>query len=129
MQIDEEIQNVEHQLAQRRLKVELLARATMRRTVGTLVSPAGIATAAGLGFLAVAGVMRRPRYVERRNGKRGIVGGLIGLGATLGVQLLRAQLSSPARLQRLAAVVGAFFKRKSSSGDIRQAQVRARSGG
>ena len=73
MQIDEEIRDVEHRLAQRRLKVELLARATVRRTVGTLVSPTGIATAAGLGFLAVAGLMRRPRYVERRHGKKGVI--------------------------------------------------------
>ena len=124
MQIDREIQEVEERLAQRRLKVELLARAVGRRAVGTIVSPAGLLGAAGLGFVTVFRVLRRPRHVDRRRhaGKRGILGSLAGLAATLGFQLLRTQFGSPVQMAQRAV---AFFKHKSSRGDIRQAQHRA----
>jgi hypothetical protein len=119
MQIEKEIAEVEQRLAQRRLKVELLARATGRRAVHSLVSPAGLLGAAAIGFIAVAGVMRRPHHVQKTSGKGGILGSLAGLAATVGVQLLRAQLGSPAQI---AQRVATLWKRKSSGGDIRQAQ-------
>jgi hypothetical protein len=129
MQIDSEILEVERRLAQRRLQVELLARSARRRAVGTVVSPAGLFGAAALGFLTVAGIMRRPRYVERRS-KGGLVGGLAGLAVTVGFQLLRAQLGSPAQLaQKLAAFSKAFIRRKSPGSDIRQAQHHTSFGG
>ncbi|HXI37748.1 MAG TPA: hypothetical protein VNH80_12635 [Burkholderiales bacterium] len=125
MQIDREIHELEERLTQRRLKVELLARATSRRAVGMIVSPAGLLGAAGLGFLTVARVLRRSRHVDRRrssSGKGGILGSLAGLAATMGFQLLRAQFGSPAQMAQRAL---AFFRRKSPGGDIRQAQHRA----
>jgi hypothetical protein len=125
MAIDDEILEVEQRLAQRRLKVELLARATGRRTVHTLVSPAGILGAAALGFFAVAGVMGRPRHV-RRSGKGGVLGSLAGLAMTVGFQLLRAQFGSPAQMAQKAV---SLFRRKSSLGDSRQAQHGASFGG
>jgi hypothetical protein len=126
-QIEHEITQVEQRLAQRRLKVELLARATGRRAVHSLVSPAGLLGAATLGFIAVAGVLRRPRHqVVQKSGKGGILGSLAGLAATVGFQLLRAQFGSPAQMaQKLAAM----WKSKSLRGDIRQAQHRAPFGG
>ena len=129
MSIDSEIHEVEKRLAARRLKVELLARASSRRTVGMIVSPAGLLGAGALGFIAVAGVLRRPHRVDRRKnggGKGGILGSLAGLAATIGFQLLRAQFGSPAQMaQRLAGGMRYFFRRKSPGGDIRQAQQRA----
>jgi len=125
MQIENEIMEVEQRLAQRRLKVELLARATGRRAVHSLVSPAGLLGAAAIGFIAVAGVMRRPHHV-RKSGKGGILGSLAGLAATMGFQLLRAQFGSPAQI---AQRVATLWKRKSSGGDIRQAQRRVPFGG
>jgi hypothetical protein len=122
MQIDREIHEVEERLAQRRLKVELLARASRRRVVHGLVSPAGLLGAGALGFLAVARVLHRPRRVDRRKnggGKGGLLGSLAGLAATIGFQLLRAQFGSPAQMAQGAL---AFFRRKSPGGDIRQAQ-------
>jgi hypothetical protein len=126
MQIDREIHDVEKRLAQRRLKVELLARGASRRAISNVLSPAGLLGAAALGFVTVAGIMRRPRYVNRRSKGGGIVGSLAGLAATLGFQLLRAQLGSPAQMaQRAVGVLRHFFRRKSPGGDIRQAQHRA----
>ena len=122
MEIDQDILEVEQRIARRRERVELLARASTRRIV-----PAGLFSAGALGLLVVASFMRRPRYMERRSGKKGgVVGTLIGLGTTLGLQLLRSQLGSPVQIAQRVAL---FFQRKSSRGDIRQAQQRARFGG
>src|SRR5262245_60813810 len=124
MEIEKDIQEVEQRLAQRRLKVELLARASRQRAMGGLVSPAGLLGAGALGFLAVAGVLRKRHShpVDRRRsgkGKGGIVGSLAGLAATIGFQLLRAQFGSPAQMAQRALY---FFRRKSPGSDIRQAQ-------
>jgi len=116
MLIDREIYELEQRLIQRRLRVELLARVAGRRMV-----PVGIFGAAALGFVAVAGIMRRPRYMERRS-KGGLIGTLTGFAMTLGLQFARAQLGSP---MQIAQRVATFFKRKSPHGDIRQAQSRA----
>jgi hypothetical protein len=126
MQIEHEIVEVEKRLAQRRLKVELLARATGRRAVHSLVSPAGLLGAAAIGFIAVAGVMRRPQRVVQKSGKGGILGSVAGLAATVGFQLLRAQFGSPAQMAQKVAMM---WKTKSLRGDIRQAQHGAPFGG
>jgi len=123
MEIEKDIQEVEQRLAQRRLKVELLARASTRRVTGSLVSPAGLLGAGALGFLAVAGVLRRRQHpVDRRRNaakRGGILGSVAGLAATIGFQLLRAQFGSPAQMAQRALYL---FRRKSPGGDIRQAQ-------
>ena len=121
MEIDRDILEVEQRIAQRRLRVELLARACTHRVV-----PAGLIGIGALGLVAIAGFLRRPRYMERRHGKKGFIGSLIGLATTLGLQLLRTQLGSPASIAQRVVL---FFQRKSSPGDIRQAQRAARSGG
>jgi hypothetical protein len=101
--LDKEIQDLEHRLAQRKLKVELLARASGRRAVRSLVSPAGLIGAAALGFLAVTGVTRRQHYrpapaLATRQGK---LAGLMGLAASAAFALLRAQFGSPAQMAQL----------------------------
>ena len=101
--LDKEIQDLEHRLAQRKLKVELLARASGRRAVRSLVSPAGLIGAAALGFLAVTGITRRQHYqpapvAVTRQGK---LAGLMGLAASAAFALLRAQFGSPAQMAQL----------------------------
>jgi hypothetical protein len=99
--IDHEIHEVEQRLAQRRLKVELLARATRRRALGIVTSPASIAGAAALGALTVLGVARR-RHTVHPTGKTGLLttlGGLAASAAMSGVMaLIRAQFGGPAGL-------------------------------
>ena len=121
MEIDRDILEVERRIEVRRQRVELLVRASGRRIV-----PTGLVGLGALGLVALAGFMRRPRYTERRNGKSGWVGSLVGLATTLGLQLLRSQLGSPAQIAQRVLL---FFKRKSSGSDVRQAHQRARFGG
>ena len=101
--LDKEIQDLEHRLAQRKLKVELLARASGRRVYRSLVSPAGLIGAAALGFLAVTGVTRRQHYAPAPAAatRRGKFAGIMGLVASAGFTLLRAQFGSPAQIAQL----------------------------
>lgn len=102
MNIDNEIRDLEHRLAQRRLKVELLARASGRRAMRSLVSPAGLIGAAALGFLAVTGVTRRQPYRPAPAARAGKLAGLAGVVASTAFALVRAQFGSPAQIaQRL----------------------------
>lgn len=101
--LEKEIQDLEHRLAQRKLKVELLARASGRRAVRSLVSPAGLIGAAALGFLAVTGVTRRRqvRPVPVATVRQSKLAGLMGLAASAAFALLRAQFGSPAQMAQL----------------------------
>ena len=102
MNLDQEIQDLEHRLAQRKLKVELLARASGRRAVRSLVSPAGLIGAAALGFLAVTGVTRRQHYSPAPlAARRGKLAGIMGVVASAAFALLRAQFGSPAQMAQL----------------------------
>ena len=102
MSLDGEIQNLEHRLAQRKLKVALLARVARRRAVRSLVSPAGLIGAAALGFLAVSGVARRHRHPPVHAARSGKLAGITGIVASAAFALLQAQFGSPAQIaQRL----------------------------
>lgn len=101
MNIDNEIRDLEHRLAQRRLKVELLARASGRRAVRSLVSPAGLIGAAALGFLAVTGVTRRQHHRPVPAARSGKLAGLAGLAASAAFALVRAQFGSPAQIAQV----------------------------
>jgi len=98
MHIDREVHEVEQRLAQRRLKVELLARATGRRAVRSLVSPMGLLGTAALGFLAVTGVVRRHHAPPQRAEKVGRVAGIAGVLASIAFAVVRAQFGSPAQM-------------------------------
>lgn len=103
MNLEKEIHDLEHRLAQRKLKVELLARASGRRAVRSLVSPAGLIGAGALGFLAVAGVMRRQhaRPLPAATVRQSKLAGITGLVASAAFALLRAQFGSPAQMAQL----------------------------
>jgi len=98
MNLDSEIQNLEHRLAQRKLKVELLAHAARRRAVRSLVSPAGLIGVAALGFLAVTGVTRRQHYQPVHAVRSGRLAGITGIVASAAFALLQAQFGSPAQI-------------------------------
>jgi hypothetical protein len=101
MNLDSEIQDLEHRLAQRKLKVELLAQATRRRAVRSLVSPAGLIGAAALGFIAVTGVTRRQHYQPVHAARSGRLAGITGIIASAAFALLQAQFGSPTQIAQL----------------------------
>ena len=101
MSLDSEIQDLEHRLARRKLKVELLAQATRRRAVRSLVSPVGLIGAGLLGFLAVTGVTRRQHYQPVHAARSGRLAGIAGIVASAAFALLQAQFGSPAQIAQL----------------------------
>ena len=101
MNLDSEIQDLEHRLAQRKLKVELLARATQRRAVRSIVSPVGLLGVAALGFLAVVGATRRRHYPPDHPARSGRLVGITGIVASAAFGLLQAQFGSPTQIAQL----------------------------
>ena len=100
-QIEHEILEVEQRIARRRMSVDLTARAAWHRSVSKVFSPVGLLSAAALGFVTVAAVLRRrPKIVERRRGGRsgGKWAGVLGLLASGGLALLKAQYGSPVNM-------------------------------
>jgi hypothetical protein len=99
--LDDEIYEVEERIARRRTELPRVARATGQSALHALASPAGLATAAAIGFFAGGGLRRRPKrkpYVERRKtapaaSKRAMMGSLLMSGV---IALIRAQYGSPA---------------------------------
>ena len=111
--MDQDILEVEQRIARRRLAVELTGRAVWRRTVKSVISPAGILGAAALGAVTVVGMFRRPHYVSEKRRKAGKWGSLAGLAASLGLAVLKAQYGSPLNIANLLlAKVHAFKQRK-----------------
>jgi hypothetical protein len=102
--LDDEIYEVEERLTRRRAELPRVARATGQSALHALASPAGLAAAAALGFLAGGG-LRRPRRkvtVERRKAaeksKGAVVGSLLMSGA---IALVKAQYGSPFEMARV----------------------------
>ncbi|HZM34178.1 MAG TPA: hypothetical protein VFC18_06735 [Burkholderiales bacterium] len=98
--LDDEIYEVEERIARRRSELPRVARATRQTALHALASPAGLATAAAIGFFAGGGLRRRPQrkaYVERRKSAQGSKGAMLGSLLMSGVAtLLRSQFGSPA---------------------------------
>jgi hypothetical protein len=105
--IDEEIHELEQRIAQRRHSVEYLARATKQRVIRTVVSPVGLLSAAGVGFLATLGLTRRHHAAPASAaGKGGRIAGIASLLGSVAFALLRAQFGSPAHMAQ--AVLSKF---------------------
>lgn len=100
--LDDEIYEVEQRLTRRRAEIPRVARAAGRSALDKVASPAGLAVAVALGFLAGGGLRRKAtrlperRVEERRQEtekKKGIaIGSLLMSGA---IALIRAQYGSP----------------------------------
>ena len=100
-QIDEEIRLIEQRMARRRHEIGDVARAAKNRAKRKLLSPAGLATAAGLGFLATVGFLRKkqaPTYVSADKVKGGAAVGAIGMLMPIALAIVKAQFGSPAGL-------------------------------
>lgn len=97
--LDDEIYEVEERISRRRAELPRVARATGQGALHALASPAGLAAAAALGFLAGGG-LRRPRRkvpVDRRKSAEKTKGAMMGSLVMSGViALIRAQFGSPA---------------------------------
>jgi hypothetical protein len=113
--IDREILEVEQRIARRRMAVELTARAAWRRTVNRVISPAGLLSAAALGFVTVVGVFRRQPRAAPAAAKAGRWAGVLGLAASGALTLLRAQYGSPLNAANAALDYARRFKERKSS--------------
>jgi hypothetical protein len=122
--IEREIHDLEQRMARRRHEVADSARLAKQRAVRRLASPAGLAVAAGLGFLVSAAVLRkRARPPDRRKAaKPGKVAGMVSLLMPVVVGLIRAQFGSPAAM---AQYVLSLRKRASPAGDAHPAAAPA----
>lgn len=113
--IDREIHDIERRMARRRHEVADTARAARQQATRRLLSPAGLAAAAGIGFVVTSLLMRRRAPVlQVPAGKAGKAAGLLGVLMPIGLALVRAQFGSPAGL---AQFVLAKMQQKSSRGD------------
>jgi hypothetical protein len=99
--IDKEIHEIEQRMARRRHEVADTARAAKERAVRRLVSPAGLAVAGALGFIATAALLRKrraPVYVQAGKLKGGGAVSLLGVLMPVALSLVRAQFGSPAAM-------------------------------
>lgn len=96
---DQEIYDVERRIAERRHRVEAIARQTSQAAFKTLTSPWVLGGAAVLGFLAATGVQRRrhaqPRWEKTSTAK---VGGITSLAMAAASWIIKAQFGSPTAL-------------------------------
>jgi hypothetical protein len=101
--LDDEIYEVEERISRRRERLPEVAKSTGRSALHAMASPAGLATAALLGFLIGGGLGRdQPRPVERRKTQEKTKGALLGSLAMTGVTaLIRAQFGSPANMAKV----------------------------
>ena len=101
---DQEIYDVERRIAERRHRVEAVARQTGQAAFKTLTSPWALGVAALLGFLAAGGIQRRhhakqPRW-EKNASTTAKVGGITSLAIAAASWIIKAQFGSPAALAR-----------------------------
>lgn len=98
---DREIFEVEQRIAERRHRVEAIARQTGQATLKALTSPWAIAGAAVLGFLAAGGIMRRHEHrasLSKDQKKAAKVGGIASVAMAAASWIIKAQFGSPAAL-------------------------------
>ncbi|HYL91434.1 MAG TPA: hypothetical protein VEU32_21975 [Burkholderiales bacterium] len=98
---DRDIYEVESRIAERRHRVEAVARQSGQAALRTLASPWALGTAAVLGFLAAGGITRRHEHratLSRNEKKAAKVGGLASVAMAAASWIIKAQFGSPAAL-------------------------------
>ena len=98
---DQEIYEVEQRIAERRHRVDAVARQTGQAALRALTSPWAIGGAAVLGFLAAGGIMRRHEHkasLSREQKKAAKVGGIASVAMAAASWIIKAQFGSPAAL-------------------------------
>src|SRR3954462_11266493 len=125
--LDQQIVEVESRIARRRMSVELTGRALWHRSVARVLSPAGLLSAAALGFMTVAAVLRRrPKIVERRKSGRAPAkwGSVVGLVASGALTLLKARYGGTVGMaNKVVEQMRAFKARKSQPSARPQART------
>jgi hypothetical protein len=122
--IDREIHDIERRMARRRHEVADTARAAQQRAKRKLLSPTGLAAAAGVGFVVTSLLLRRkPTVVQVPQGKAGKAASLLGVLMPIGLAIVRAQFGSPAGL---AQFVLSKMQASSSRGDVPRMTAPAR---
>lgn len=103
---DQEIFEVEKRIAERRHRVEAVARQSGRAAMKTLTSPWTLGVAAVLGFLVAGGVMRRhhgghQRVDRRRETKKAArAGGIASIAMAAATWIIKSQFGSPVQMAR-----------------------------
>jgi hypothetical protein len=94
---DHEIYEVEKRIAERRHRVEAVARQTGRAALKTLTSPWTLAGAAAIGFLVASGLQRRyeHRAVSLQTKRAARAGGIASVAMAAVAWLIRSQFGSP----------------------------------
>ncbi|HEY3075662.1 MAG TPA: hypothetical protein VGJ74_10865 [Burkholderiales bacterium] len=95
---DQEIYEVEKRIAERRHRVEAVARQSGRAALKTLTSPWTLAGAAVLGFFVARGIQRRkhqPVRVDRRAKTVAKAGGIASVAMAAATWLIKSQFGSP----------------------------------
>jgi len=95
---DQEIYEVEKRIAERRHRVEAVARQSGRAALKTLTSPWTLVGAALLGFLVARGVQRRHKHhapVDRRAKTAAKAGGIASVALAAATWLIKSQFGSP----------------------------------
>ena len=94
---DQEIYEVEKRIAERRHRVEAVARQSGRAALKTLTSPWTLAGAALLGFLVAGGVKRRHehRAVSPETKRVAKAGGIASVAMAAATWLIKSQFGSP----------------------------------
>jgi len=98
---DQEIYEVESRIAERRHRVEAVARQSGQAALRALTSPWALAGAALLGFLAAGGIMRRHEHrasLSKDQKKAAKVGGIASIAMAAASWIIKAQFGSPAAL-------------------------------
>jgi len=98
---DQEIYDVEQRIAERRHRVEAVARQSAQAALKTLTSPWVLGGAAVLGFLAASGIQRRHAHrasMSPQEKKAAKVGGIASVAMAAATWLIKAQFGSPAAL-------------------------------
>lgn len=100
---DQEIYDVERRIAERRHRVEAVARQTGQAAFKALTSPWALAGAALLGFLAAGGLQRKRAHrasMSRQEKKAAKVGGIASIAMAAASWIIKAQFGSPAALAK-----------------------------
>jgi hypothetical protein len=104
---DQEIYEVERRIAERRHRVEAVARATAQQTMKALTSPLALIGAAALGFFVAARFQRRnPRVgggVSKQTKEKAKAGAIASVGMAALTWLIKSQFGSPMAMAQFFA--------------------------
>lgn len=97
---DQEIYEVEKRIAERRHRVEAVARAAARQTLKALTSPWSLAGAAALGFMVAGGLQRRHERhaVSPQSINAAAAGSIASVAMAVATWLIKSQFGSPVQM-------------------------------